>query len=212
MTHILVPRLQASVPPVRKPYYPATDRCGEPGNGAATVRKRNGGCAVAKLQRVVPCLWFDTEAEEAATFYTSIFDNARIVRVTRFAEAGQEIHGKPAGSVMAVVFTLDGQEFMALNGGPQFKFTEAVSFQVFCETQEEIDYYWSRLTADGGQEGPCGWLKDRFGLSWQVVPRAMEEGWLVDPDPARVQRVLEVLYTMEGKLEIEPLRRAYYGE
>lgn len=165
---------------------------------------------MAKFQRVVPCLWFDSEAEEAAQFYTSIFDNSRIERVTRFTSAGQEFHGKPEGSVMTVVFTLDGQEFTALNGGPRFKFTEAISLQVFCETQEEIDYYWSRLTADGGEEGPCGWLKDRFGLSWQVSPLILEE-WMANPDPAGVQRALEVMYTMR-KMEIEPLRRAYYGE
>lgn len=165
---------------------------------------------MAKFQRVVPCLWFDSEAEEAAKFYTSIFDNSGIVRVTRFTAAGQEVHGKPEGSVMTVVFTLDGQEFTALNGGPHFKFTEAISLQVFCETQEEIDHYWSRLTADGGEEGPCGWLKDRFGLSWQVSPLILEQ-WMADPDPVRVQRVLEVMYRMR-KMEIEPLRRAYYGE
>ena len=124
-------------------------------------------------QRISNCLWFDTEAEEAAKLYTSIFKNSSINNVARYVKEGQEIHHKPEGSVMTVTFTLDGQEFMALNGGPIFKFNEAISLMIDAETQEEIDYYWEKLTANGGQEGPCGWLKDKFGLSWQVVPQKL---------------------------------------
>ncbi|MFZ5814241.1 MAG: VOC family protein [Bacillota bacterium] len=161
------------------------------------------------FQRIAPCLWFDTEAEEAATFYVSVFQNSRILRVTHFGKAGYEFHGKPEGSVMTVDFELDGQVFTAVNGGPQFKFDEAISFQIFCETQEELDYYWGRLT-EGGEEGPCGWLKDRFGLSWQVVPTAMNE-LMTDPDPERRERVMAAMFRMK-KLEIATLRRAYAGE
>ena len=120
-------------------------------------------------QKITPCLWFDTEAEDAAKFYCSIFENSKIEQVSRYVDAGQEIHGKKAGSVMVVAFQLEGQKFVALNGGPQFKFDEAISFQISCQTQKEVDYFWSKLTAQGGKEGPCGWLKDKFGLSWQVV-------------------------------------------
>ncbi len=165
---------------------------------------------MAQFQRIVPCLWFDKEAEEAANFYASIFENSGIVRVTRYTEAGHEIHGKPEGSVLTVVFTLDGQEFTALNGGPEFAFNEAISLQIFVETQDELDYYWNRLTADGGQEGPCGWLKDRFGLSWQVTPTVAEQ-WLTDPDPAKVSRMMNAMFKMR-KLDIEVLRRAFNGE
>ncbi len=125
--------------------------------------------ALAK-QKITPCLWFDTQAEDAAKFYVGIFKNSRIGSVSRFPDAGKEIHGKDAGSVMVVEFEIEGQTFTALNGGPQFTFDEAVSFQVMCETQDEIDYYWSKLTADGGSEVQCGWLKDKFKLSWQIVP------------------------------------------
>lgn len=165
---------------------------------------------MAQFQRIVPCLWFDDQAEEAANLYTSIFDNSEIVRVSRYTEEGREFHGKPVGSVMTVVFTLDGQEFTALNGGSAFKFSEAISLQIFCDTQEEIDHYWNSLIAEGGQEGPCGWLKDRFGLSWQVSPMTLEQ-WVTDPDPAKVGRVLDAMHKMM-KLDIEPLRRAYHGE
>lgn len=123
-------------------------------------------------QKITPCLWYDDQAEQAANFYCSVFKNSKITQVNRYPEAGQEIHKKPPGSVMVVAFELDGQPFTALNGGPIFKFDEAVSFQVLCETQDEVDYYWAALTK-GGQEGPCGWLKDKFGLSWQVVPAAI---------------------------------------
>lgn len=165
---------------------------------------------MAHFQRIVPCLWFDKEAEEAANFYISIFDNSRIVRVSHYTEAGHEIHRQPEGSVLTVVFALDGQEFTALNGGPQFKFDEAISLQILCETQEEVDYYWNRLIADGGHEGPCGWLKDRFGLSWQVTP-TMAEQWITDPDPEKVSRVMNAMFKMK-KLDIESLRQAYSGE
>lgn len=165
---------------------------------------------MARFQRITPCLWFDKEAEEAANFYVSIFSNSRIIRTTRYTGAGREIHGKPEGSVLIVVFALDGQEFTALNGGPQFQFDEAISLQVICETQEEIDYYWDGLIAGGGREGPCGWLKDRFGLSWQVTPTALLD-MLNDPDPERAHRATAAMFTM-GKFDIAALRRAYAGE
>ncbi len=134
-------------------------------------------------QNITPCLWFDNQAEEAANFYTSIFKNSKIVSISRYAREGFEIHGREAGSVMTVNFQLNGQPFMALNGGPVFKFNEAISFQVLCETQQEIDYYWERLTA-GGQEVQCGWLKDKFGVSWQIVPVLLAK-LLSDPSPGR---------------------------
>lgn len=158
---------------------------------------------------ITPCLWFDTQAEEAANLYVSIFGNSRIVRVERYPEAGQEVHGKPAGSVMVVVFTIEGQEFTALNGGPQFKFDEAISFQIPCADQKDVDYFWSKLVADGGEEGPCGWLKDKFGLSWQVIPTRLTE-MLSDPDPAKRDRVMSQMLTMK-KLDLAPLERAYTG-
>ncbi len=155
-------------------------------------------------QRIVPNLWFDTEAEEAAEFYTSVFGNSRIVNVAHYTEAGP----REAGMVMVVEFELDGQRFVAINGGPQFTFDEAVSFQVNCETQDEIDYYWERLS-DGGEEGPCGWLKDRYGLSWQVVPTGMEE-LFGDADPERAKRAMQVMLGMR-KLDIAALRSAADG-
>ena len=155
-------------------------------------------------QKIVPNLWFDTEAEEAAGFYTSVFENSRIVNVSHYTEAGP----RPAGTVMTVEFELDGQRFVGINGGPQFKFTEAVSFQITCETQEEIDRYWEQLT-EGGEEGACGWLKDRYGLSWQVVPTGMEE-LFNHPDPERARRAMEALLKM-SKLDIAELRSAADG-
>lgn len=158
--------------------------------------------------RITPCLWFDTQAEEAARFYTGIFPNSKIVAITRYPEAGQEVHGKPAGSVMTVLFELDGQTFTALNGGPHFKFTEAVSFQIECETQEEIDFYWEKLGAGGDPEAlQCGWLKDRFGLSWQVIPKGMEKMY-EDSSSSAAQRVMNAMLEMK-KLEIDQLERAY---
>jgi predicted 3-demethylubiquinone-9 3-methyltransferase (glyoxalase superfamily) len=139
-----------------------------------------------------------------------VFKDSRITQVSRYPDAGQDIHKKPAGSVMVVAFELDGQPFTALNGGPIFKFDEAVSFQIMCEMQDEIDYYWSRLTADGGQEGPCGWLKDRFGLSWQVVPSAIPR-MMSDPDASKTARVMNAFMTMK-KLDIAALERAYGGK
>ena len=158
---------------------------------------------------ITPCLWFDTQAEEAAKFYCSIFKNSRITEVSRFPEAGQDVHGKPAGSVMVAAFELDGQPFTALNGGPQFKFDEAVSFQVMCDTQGEVDYYWNALTA-GGQEGPCGWLKDKFGVSWQVVPAVIPK-MMTDADRAKSARVMNAFMKMK-KLNIAAIERAYAGE
>ncbi|HVL77545.1 MAG TPA: VOC family protein [Noviherbaspirillum sp.] len=162
---------------------------------------------MSSLQRISPCLWFDDQAEEAARLYTSIFPNSRIGRVTRYGEAGREFHRKPPGSVMTVEFVLDGQPFTALNGGPVFKFNEAISFQIDCEDQGEVDFYWARL-GEGGDPAAqqCGWLKDRFGVSWQVVPAMLPE--LLDGgDNAAGQRVMQALLKMK-KLDIETLRRA----
>ena len=159
--------------------------------------------------KIVPCLWFDTEAEEAANLYVSVFRNARILSTTRYSSEVIEIHGKQAGSVMTVEFELDGQKFVGLNGGPQFKFSEAISFQIMCEDQDEIDHFWSKLTAGGGQEGPCGWLKDKFGLSWQVVPTALME-LLKGPDAAATQRVTKAFLQMK-KFDIAALKKAHAG-
>ena len=157
------------------------------------------------MKKITPFLWFDKDAEEAAKFYVSVFPNSKIGSVARYGEAGPG----QSGSVMTVEFELNGLRFVALNGGPEFKFTEAVSFVINCETQEEVDDYWAKL-ADGGEEGPCGWLKDRYGLSWQVVPTALME-LLKDADPEKSQRVMKAMLQM-GKIEIEPLRRAYAGD
>jgi len=157
------------------------------------------------VQKITPFLWFDTQAEEAAKFYTSIFKNSRIVGTTYYAAEAAKASGRPEGSVMTVEFDLDGQRFTALNGGPIFKFTEAVSFVVHCDTQEEVDHYWQSLTA-GGEEVQCGWLKDKFGLSWQVVPRILLE-LIQDKDPARSRRVMAAMMQMK-KIEIEPMRKA----
>ena len=156
------------------------------------------------LQKIVPSLWFDTESEAAAEFYVSIFPNSRVVTVARYTEAGP----REAGTVMTVEFELDGQRFVAIDGGPQFPFSEAVSFQITCETQDEIDHYWERLS-EGGEEGPCGWLKDRFGLSWQVVPSGMDE-LFSDPDQSRATRAMEAMFTMR-KIDVAALRAAADG-
>jgi predicted 3-demethylubiquinone-9 3-methyltransferase (glyoxalase superfamily) len=162
-------------------------------------------------QPIVPCLWFDSQAEEAARYYTGIFKNSRMGKISRYTEAGREVHGRPAGSVLTVEFELNGQPFTALNGGPQFKFTEAVSFQIMCRTQDEIDYYWGRLTQGGDPSAQaCGWLKDKFGLSWQVVPTQMAE-LISDPDREKASRVMEALLQMK-KLDIAALQRAHEGE
>ncbi len=161
-------------------------------------------------QKITPCLWFDTEAEDAAKFYCSIFENSKIEQISRYVDAGQEIHGKKAGSVMVVAFQLEGQKFVALNGGPQFKFDEAISFQISCQTQKEVDYFWSKLTAEGGKEGPCGWLKDKFGLSWQVVPTSLID-MMLDKDANKVARVTNAFLKMK-KFDIEALKRAFDGK
>jgi len=161
-------------------------------------------------QKITPCLWFDSEAEDAAKFYCSIFENSKIEQVSRYVDAGQEIHGKKAGTVMVVAFQLEGQKFVALNGGPQFKFDEAISFQISCQTQEEVDYFWSKLTAQGGKEGPCGWLKDKFGLSWQVVPTSLID-MMLDKDASKVARVTNAFLKMK-KFDIEALKRAFDGK
>jgi predicted 3-demethylubiquinone-9 3-methyltransferase (glyoxalase superfamily) len=155
-------------------------------------------------QKITPNLWFDTEAEEAAAFYISVFKNSRIVNVTHYTEAGP----REAGMVMTVEFELDGHRFVGINGGPQFTFDEAVSFQINCETQDEVDYYWESL-CEGGEEGPCGWLKDKYGLAWQVVPTGMEE-LFADPDPERARRAMQAMLGMR-KLDIAALRGAADG-
>ena len=153
------------------------------------------------MHEITPCLWFDTEGEEAATFYTSVFPNSRILEVARYGDAGP----RPAGTVMTVSFELDGTKFVALNGGPDFTFNEAISFQVSCHDQEQVDAFWSTLS-EGGEEGPCGWLKDRYGVSWQIIPTALPR-LLSDPDPERAQRVMAAMLEMK-KIEIDALERA----
>jgi len=153
------------------------------------------------MQKLTPCLWFDTEGEDAARFYTSIFPSSRIVKTSYYGSAGP----RPEGSVMTVEFELDGRRFVALNGGPQYTFSEAISFQVDCETQEEVDEYWAKLS-EGGEEGPCGWLKDKFGLSWQIVPSALPR-LLGDPDREKAQRVMAAMLKMR-KIQIDELEAA----
>jgi predicted 3-demethylubiquinone-9 3-methyltransferase (glyoxalase superfamily) len=161
-------------------------------------------------QRITPCLWFDDQAEEAATLYTSVFPGSRIVTVSRYGEAGREVHGRPPGSVMVVAFELEGQAFTALNGGPVFKFNEAISLQVSCRTQEEVDHYWEKLSHGGDEQAQqCGWLKDRYGLSWQIVPVALME-MMADPDPVKAGRVMQAMLQMK-KIDIKGLRQAYCG-
>ena len=160
------------------------------------------------MQKISPCLWFDNQAEEAARFYTGIFKNSKIVSITKYGEAGREIHGRPAGSVMTVAFELNGQSFTALNGGPLFKFNEAISLQVFCANQEEVDHYWERLSAGGDRNAQqCGWLKDRYGVSWQVIPTVLLE-MVSDPNSKKSQRAFEAMLQMK-KLDIDKLTRAY---
>jgi predicted 3-demethylubiquinone-9 3-methyltransferase (glyoxalase superfamily) len=166
---------------------------------------------MATLQPITPCLWFDTQAEEAARYYTGIFKSSKIGTITRYGEAGREVHKKPAGTVMTVQFELNGQPFTALNGGPDFKFNEAISFQIMCRTQDEVDHYWNKLSAGGDPQAQvCGWLKDKFGLSWQVVPTVLAE-MMADPDKEKSGRVMEALLQMK-KLDIAELERAYEGE
>src|SRR5437667_8441510 len=158
------------------------------------------------MQRITPFLWFDDKAEEAAKFYTSIFKNSKIGNISRYGKEGYEIHGRPAGTVMTVEFQIEGQNFIALNGGPPFKFTEAVSFSVDCKTQEEVDELWKKLT-DGGEEGACGWLKDKYGLSWQINPTILGE-MLQDSNPEKSKRVMEAMLKMK-KIDIHGLQRVY---
>ena len=160
------------------------------------------------MQKITPFLWFDDKAEEAAKFYTSIFKNSKIGNISRYGKEGYEIHGRPAGTVMTVEFQIEGKEFIALNGGHQFKFTEAVSFFVDCKTQEEVDALWEKLTG-GGEEGACGWLKDKYGLSWQINPTILGV-MLRDKDRKRAGRVMEAMLKMK-KIEINALKKAYAG-
>jgi predicted 3-demethylubiquinone-9 3-methyltransferase (glyoxalase superfamily) len=166
---------------------------------------------VAVTRRMTPCLWFDDQAEDAAKYYVGVFRNSWMAATTRYSSAGKEVHGRPAGSVMTVDFELDGTPFTALNGGPHFKFNEAVSFQVFCESQEEIDYFWEKLTAGGDPKAQqCGWLKDRFGLSWQVVPTGMD-AMLANPESEGAKRAMEAFLTMK-KIDLAKLERAFAGK
>src|SRR5919197_6603435 len=163
---------------------------------------------MASIHRIAPCLWFDHQAEEAARFYIGVFKNSRIVAISKYGEAGFEIHRRPAGSVMTVAFELEGQPFSALNGGPLFKFNEAVSLQAYCDSQKEIDYYWERLTEGGDPKAQqCGWLKDKYGLSWQVVPQGMDK-MLKDHRSAKAQRVMAAVMQMK-KFDVAALKRAY---
>ena len=161
------------------------------------------------MQKITPFLWFDDNAEEAVKFYTSIFKKSKIGKIARYDEAGEKVAGRPAGSVMTIEFEIEGQDFIALNGGPHFKFNEAVSFVVSCKTQTEVDYYWNKLSA-GGKEVQCGWLKDKFGLSWQIVPTILGE-LMSDKDPVKSQRVMGAMLKMV-KLDINKLKAAYAGK
>jgi predicted 3-demethylubiquinone-9 3-methyltransferase (glyoxalase superfamily) len=166
---------------------------------------------IIRMQKIIPCLWFDDKAEEAAKFYASVFRNSRIGDVTHYGKEGYEIHGRKAGSVLTVEFEIEGQKFVALNGGPVFKFNEAISFQVHCETQKEIDYYWEKLTEGGDRKvQQCGWLKDKYGVSWQIVPVVLGK-MLQDKDTMKSDRVMKALLQM-SKLDIMTLERAYKAE
>jgi predicted 3-demethylubiquinone-9 3-methyltransferase (glyoxalase superfamily) len=163
-----------------------------------------------KIQQIAPCLWFDDQAEQAARFYTAIFPNSAITRISRYGKAGQEQHKRPAGSVMTVAFHLDGHSFTALNGGPIFRFNEAISLQILCDTQEDIDYFWDKLREGGDPKAQqCGWLKDKFGLSWQVAPTVVSD-MVSDPDPEKAGRAVEAIMKMK-KFDIVELKRAYEG-
>jgi predicted 3-demethylubiquinone-9 3-methyltransferase (glyoxalase superfamily) len=164
------------------------------------------------MQKITPFLWFKDNAEEAAKFYTSIFKNSKIGRILRYSEEVAEVSqsGQPAGSVLTIEFEIEGQKFVALNGGPEFKFNESISFVVNCETQKEVDYFWEKLTADGGEESQCGWLKDKFGVSWQVTPTVLID-MLHDKDPEKAERVMNAMLQMQ-KIEIPKLKAAYGGK
>ena len=166
---------------------------------------------MATTKRIQPCLWFDDQAEEAAKYYTGIFKNSKIGEITHYGEAGRETHKRPPGSVLTVAFELDGQPFTALNGGPEFKFNEAVSFQIMCQDQKEVDYYWEKLTVGGDPSAQvCGWLKDKYGVSWQVVPSILP-AMVGDPNSEKSQRAMAAMMEMK-KLDIAALERAYNGE
>jgi len=162
------------------------------------------------MQKITPFLWFDDQAEEAVKFYTSIFKNSKVGKLTCYGKSAEKAAGRPAGSVMTVEFEIEDQKFTALNGGPVFKFNESISFVVNCETQEEVDYFWEKLTADGGQEVECGWLKDKFGVSWQVVPTVLIE-MLHDKDSEKSERVMKAMLQMQ-KFDIKKLNAAYAGK
>ncbi|HZR45154.1 MAG TPA: VOC family protein, partial [Candidatus Manganitrophaceae bacterium] len=163
------------------------------------------------IGKITPCLWFDNQAEAAAKFYTAIFKNSRIGKITRYGKEGFEIHGRPEGSVLTVEFEINGQPFTALNGGPAFKFNEAVSFQIPCDTQEEIDGYWSKLSAGGDKNAQqCGWLKDKYGVSWQVIPKMIGE-WVGSPESEKSQRAMRAMLQMK-KIDIAKLRQEYEGK
>ena len=162
------------------------------------------------MQKITPFLWFDHQAEEAAKFYTSVFKNSKVGKILRYDEATAKAAGGPVESVLTIEFEIEGQKFTALNGGPQFKFNESVSFVVYCQTQAEVDYFWQKLTADGGQESECGWLRDKFGLSWQVTPTVLIE-MLHDKDPKKSGRVMNAMMQMK-KIDISKLKAAYAGE
>lgn len=159
------------------------------------------------MKKITPCLWYDNEAKEAAELYVSVFKNSRMGTITYYTKSSEKVSGKPAGSVLTVSFQIEDQEFMALNGGSNFKFSEAVSFVVDCDTQEEIDELWSKLTANGGKAGPCGWLKDKFGLSWQITPNILNE-MITDPDPKKADAAMAAMLKME-KIDIAAIQAAY---
>lgn len=161
------------------------------------------------MQKITPFLWFDDQAEDAVNFYTSLFKNSKIGRIFHYTEEAAEKSGRPVGSVLTIEFEIEGQKFVALNGGPLFKFNESVSFVINCETQEEVDYFWGKLTADGGEESACGWLKDKFGFSWQVTPTVLID-MLHDKDPEKAERVMKAMLQMQ-KIEIPKLKAAYGG-
>ena len=165
---------------------------------------------MSSIRSITPCLWFNDQAEEAAKFYTGIFKSSKIIQVIHYTKAGQEIHKKPPGSVMTIIFELEGHRFTALNGGPHFKFNEAISFEIRCETQEEIDYFWEKLSAGGDPKAQqCGWLKDRFGVSWQVVASAMDQ-MFDDPVTEKTERAMSAMMKMK-KLDLAALQRTYEG-
>jgi predicted 3-demethylubiquinone-9 3-methyltransferase (glyoxalase superfamily) len=165
---------------------------------------------MALIQRITPCLWFDSQAEQAAGFYAGVFKNSKITKISRYGEAGQEVHGKAPGTVMVVAFELDGHTFTALNGGPLFKFNEAISLQVNCDTQDEIDHFCGKLSADGDPKAQqCGWLKDKYGVSWQIVPRVLP-AMLTDPNHKKSGRAMKAMLKMK-KIDIAALERAFAG-